>query len=437
MIRERSTSGTDSDILFRAAERFKPDGKISRIGEFGNGNVNKTFRVRLESASKGCFILQRLNRRIFLRPGLLMRNLRVLTNHLSRRLEALPATPGRRRWETPLILPSRDGEDQWIAPDGSFWRAMTFIEDAVSFDTVHNQAHAREVGYALGTFHSLLSDLPAHKLGDTLEGFHVTPLYLAHYDRVIAGAASGGAPRADSTQARTAVMRRTPAGTAGMDALKHDKSAETGAASRSAILREEGADHAYLPRPGTSAVPVRYCMEFIEKRRAYASVLENARTSGKLFLRPIHGDPKSNNIMMDIHTRQAVAFVDLDTVKPGLVQYDVGDCLRSCCNPLGEESEDWEAVRFETDYCGEILRGYLSIAEGFLTPLDREFFFDAARLIAFELGLRFFTDYLEGNVYFKVRGQEQNLNRALVQFRLAESIESQERAIRALAREKP
>lgn len=436
MIKERSTSGADSDILFKAAERFKPGGKISRIGEFGNGNVNKTFRVRLEPATEGSFILQRLNRRIFLRPGLIMQNLRVLTSHISRRLETFPLAPGR-RWETPLILPSRDGEDQWIAPDGSFWRAMTFVDDAVSFDTVHGHGHAREVGYALGTFHSLLSDLPAHKLGDTLEGFHVTPLYLGHYDRVIAGAASGRAPGVDSAPGRAAVMRRAPGSAVNIDALIHDKPPDTGATSRSAILREEGVDPRYLPRPGTSAAPVRYCMKFIEKHRAFASVLEDARTSGKLFLRPIHGDPKSNNIMMDVRTRRAVAFVDLDTVKPGLLQYDIGDCLRSCCNPLGEETEDWEAVRFETDYCREILRGYLSMAEGALTPLDREYIHDAARLIAFELGLRFFTDYLEGNVYFKVRSQEQNLARALVQFRLAESIESQERSIRELAREKP
>lgn len=420
MIRERSTSGADSDILFRAADIFKPGGRVSAIREYGNGNVNKTFKVRLEPASERCFILQRINRRIFLRPGLVMQNLRILTRHICERLKEFPLPSGR-RWETPLILPTHDGEDQWIAPDGSFWRAMTFISDALSLDTVQDQEHAREVGFALGTFHSLLSDLPAHKLGDTLEGFHVTPLYLNHYDRLLAGTTPGAAFRADAGSGRpTAAVRP-----------------ESSASLRHPGSREESTARPHFPRHGVPATPVRYCMEFIEKHRPYANVLEEARTSGKLFLRPIHGDPKSNNIMMDIRTHRAVAFVDLDTVKPGLVQYDIGDCLRSCCNPLGEETEDWEAVRFETDYCREILHGYLSIAEGFLTPLDREYFFDAARLIAFELGLRFFTDYLEGDVYFKVRSPEQNLSRALVQFRLTESIESQERSIRALTREKP
>jgi len=119
-------------------------------------------------------------------------------------------------------------------------------------------------------------------------------------------------------------------------------------------------------------------------------------------------------------------------VKPGLVQYDIGDCLRSCCNPLGEETERWEDVRFEPDLCRPILRGYLAWARAFLTPADCDFLFAAVRLIAFELGLRFLTDHLEGNVYFKVRHREHNLARALVQFRLTESIEAQEGAIRTI-----
>jgi hypothetical protein len=127
--------------------------------------------------------------------------------------------------------------------------------------------------------------------------------------------------------------------------------------------------------------------------------------------------------------------IDLDTVKPGLIHYDVGDCLRSSCNPAGEETERWEAVRFEADLCRAILRGYLPLARSFLTDADHRLLYEAAHLLAFELGLRFFTDYLEGNVYFKVRHPEHNLARALVQFRLAESIESQAASIRSMIAE--
>ena len=130
-----------------------------------------------------------------------------------------------------------------------------------------------------------------------------------------------------------------------------------------------------------------------------------------------------------------MSIVDLDTVKPGLVHYDIGDSLRSCCNPLGEDPGKPDEVRFEPELCRALLRGYVSMAKGFLTGNDFEFIYDSIRLIAYELGVRFFTDYLEGDVYFKVRDRLQNLRRALVQFRLAESIESQAQALRAIIRE--
>ena len=122
---------------------------------------------------------------------------------------------------------------------------------------------------------------------------------------------------------------------------------------------------------------------------------------------------------------EAVSLIDLDTLKPGLVHYDIGDCLRSGCNPLGEETEDWQHVTFDTALAKAMLQGYLSLARDFLTAQDYDYLYDAIRLIAFELGLRFFTDYLAGNVYFKVKHPTHNLTRALVQFKLTESIEQQ------------
>ena len=178
-----------------------------------------------------------------------------------------------------------------------------------------------------------------------------------------------------------------------------------------------------------------YGRRFVAARRAWAPVLEQARARGELRERPVHGDPKVNNVMLDTTTGQAVAMVDLDTVKPGLVHYDLGDCLRSGCNPLGETPEDWEKVRFEPELCRAILAGYLSLARDFLTETDYAYLYDAIRLLAFELGLRFFTDYLAGNVYFKARHPEHNLVRALVQFKLTESIEAQAGTIRTIIRD--
>jgi hypothetical protein len=351
-----------------------PAGRVIDIRECGHGNINNTYLVTLVRKGENHFILQRIKTKVFRHPDLVMLNIRIATEHAQKRLQQMQLGQAR-RWEVPRVFMARDGRDHWLAPDGSFWRAVSFIDAAQTFDTIRDIKHAGEVGYAVGMFHTLLNDLPPESLNDTLEGFHITPLYLRHYSDVLSGARTVSSPE------------------------------------------------------------FNYCTQFVEKRSAWAQVLETAKEQGRLRLRPVHGDPKVNNIMMDTATGEAVGIVDLDTVKPGLVHYDIGDCLRSGCNPLGEETGEWEAVHFETDLCRAILQGYLSMASRFLTESDFEYMYDAVRLIAFELGLRFFTDYLEGDVYFRVRGPEHNLTRAMVQFRLAESIESQERSIRNIIRD--
>ena len=369
------------DHIFAVARQFSATGEILEVREYGSGNVNDTFLVTVGRAlpppaaqERQRFILQRLNTEVFRQPELIMANLGVVTGHVGRRLELQPPGPGR-RFEVPRVILTREGRDHLHDAAGSFWRALSFIEGAETFDVVRDQDHGREVGYALGLFHSLLADLPPGCLADTLPGFHVTPDYLDQYDRI----------------------------------------------------REAKA-------PPWSA-QVDFCLKFVEERRALAHVLEDARNQGRLRIRVIHGDPKVNNVLLDTATGAAVALVDLDTVKPGLVHYDIGDCLRSGCNPLGEETEAWEEVRFDPDVGRAILGGYLPWARDFLTEPDYTCLYDAIRLLAFELGLRFFTDYLAGNVYFKARHREHNLARALVQFRLTESIEGQAGAIRAIIRD--
>jgi hypothetical protein len=366
-----SPRGKTLDDLAAVADQFKPQGTVLDLQEYGNGNVHDTFLVTLDSNGVKHFILQRINTQVFRQPELVMQNMRTVTEHVLMRLQHAPVSDGR-RWEVPRVLVTEDGRDHWIDPGGSFWRAISFIDAAQSFDTIQSMKHAGEVGMALGMFQSLISNLPIERLVDTLEGFHITPRYLRHFDEVLAKSGAG------------------------------------------------------------KSLEVEHGLRFVSERRVWAHLLEDARAQGRLRLRPIHGDPKVNNVMIDTATWQAVGMVDLDTVKPGLVHYDIGDCLRSCCNPLGEETERWETVCFEPDLCRAILRGYLSLASDFLTENDYEYLFDAIRLIAFELGLRFLTDYLEGNVYFKVRHPEHNLVRALVQFKLTESIESQAAAILAI-----
>ena len=349
------------------AEQFAPYTQVLNLHEFGNGNINDTYLVTIDAAlpEERQFVMQRINTQVFKQPKLIMRNMRAFTEHVRRRARAEGHL-----WEMPRVVPACDGQDFYIDPDGNFWRAISYVHGARSFETIKDTALAREVGYALGTFQYLISDLPIQMLSDTLEGFHIMPRYLQNFDQ----------------------------------AFSHDgfrKNAE-----------------------------VNYCLDFIEQRRTFAHVLEDAREQGKLRLRPVHGDPKVNNVMIDETTGRAISLVDLDTVKPGLIHYDIGDCMRSGCNPLGEETEDWEAVQFDPEIGSAILEGYLTQARNFLTEADYSYLFDSIRLLSFELGVRFFTDHLAGNVYFKVKHPQHNLQRALVQFKLTESIEAYEADIR-------
>ncbi len=272
--------------------------------------------------------------------------------------------PGRR-----LNLPGThftvDGADHYTDRDGGFWRALDYIEGTRTVTRLENSGQAGEVGFALGRFHALVHDLAPDRLQVTREGFHQTPMY---YERF-----------------------RLAAGHAGSEL--------------------DG--------------QLRFCLDFANSRGGIVDVLESARREGKLPLRVIHGDPKLDNLLFDERGERVVALIDLDTAQPGLVHYDLGDCLRSACNPVGESPKNPQEAHFDLDLCRAILRGYLDETRGFLTADELQLLPVAARLIPFELGLRFLTDHLNGDRYFKVAYRGHNLLRAATQFRLTESIEGQ------------
>jgi len=299
----------------------------------------------------------------------------VLGEHIERKLHSAAAHPllEQRRWQLPRLVCTKEEGKAWhCCPAGDVWRTITYVPDSSCTDVVEGAAQARELGIGLGLFHLLISDLPTTALADTLEGFHITPGYLEAYHR----------------------------------ALVHTDRQPS-----------SGSDH---------------CMAFIREREALCDRLERAKARGELPLRPIHGDPKINNVLLDRHTGEAVALIDLDTVKPGLVHYDIGDCLRSCCNQLGEETNQIDAVHFDLQLADAVLEGYLGVAGSFLSETELRYIPDAAQLISFELGLRFFSDYLTGDTYFKANHPDHNLQRALVQFQLTASIEAQMPVLRRL-----
>jgi Ser/Thr protein kinase RdoA (MazF antagonist) len=268
-----------------------------------------------------------------------------------------------------------DGADHYTDPEGGFWRALDFIDHTRTLARLENATQARAVGFALGRFHALAHDLPPERLLVTREGFHQTPLY---HERFRAAAA------------------------------------------------------AFREKPDAE---LRFCLDFAHARGDIVDTLEAARRSGRIPVRVIHGDPKLDNLLFDEAGERVVALIDLDTAQPGLVHYDLGDCLRSACNPAGESPKDARAARFDLDWCRAILEGYLGETRGFLTAEELRLLPAAARLIPFELGLRFLTDHLNGDRYFKVAYRGHNRLRAATQFRLTESVEGHLDRIAALVGE--
>lgn len=356
------------------ATQFDVPGRLVALQAITAGNVNDTYRVIFRTTfSEEQFILQRINQSVFSDPETVMANMKAVTDYAHKKIKQ-QAADADRIWQLPRVIPTRDKVNFVIDDSGEYWRALSLIASATNYEKLNNPEHAVEAGVVLGHFQGLIADYPVDELADTLPGFHITPQYLAKYDHVL-----------ESAEARKRL----------------DQSSEA-----------------------------RRLAKFIEGRRNFASILEDARERGELRLRPIHGDPKITNIMVDNFTGKGTCIIDLDTVKPGLIHYDFGDCARSSCNPAGEEATDLSEVLLDIDLFTALVRGYLREADAFLTEADKNYLFDSVRLIAFELGLRFFTDYLAGDVYFKTEYDAHNLNRARVQLALCESIEARESMMR-------
>lgn len=359
------------------ALQFKVPGKLYSISEFGAGNVNDTYLAVFNNDLKVTrIVLQKINSNVFPKPILIMENMRAITDHLASKVGKLVLDEADRKWSIPSLIPCKDGADYFMDPDGHCWRAITLVKNASAYTTVQSVKHAREAGTVLGFFHKLISGIDTGSLHDTLPGFHICPSYLADYDAIMSKGLS--------------------------------------------------------ERCTNNFAEVSKISAFIEKRRKFASVLEDAKEKGVLAVRPIHGDPKIDNIMIDDDIGMGISIIDLDTVKPGLIHYDFGDALRSLCNKAGENAKDLDSVSFDTGIAKAFIEGYVKYAGDFLTEMDRHYLYDAIRMLPFELGLRFFKDYLAGDVYFKVKYQDHNLQRAKVQFRLCESIESRESEIRRI-----
>lgn len=260
------------------------------------------------------------------------------------------ARPG--RWEHPAGVQSHTGLPYATHfDDGSIWRAMAFVDRTYTVNEVDSPQLAYNAGVALARFQEQLVGLKPEELRNPLPGYRDTAFYLAQYD-----------------------------------AVKHLGTSEQEA----------------------------FCHNFIAEHREVAFALPHALASGELMEGVIHGDPKINNILLDVATHEAVAVVDFDTVMPGLLILDIGDAVRSWSNRLGEDAPVWEDVTCDLELAEGAISGYLSIAKDFLSANDRKYIVASILVMTYELMVRFFADHLNGDKYFKgIPGS--NLRRALVQ----------------------
>ena len=266
------------------------------------------------------------------------------------------------------LVPSCDGAPFFCDANGHYWRVYFFVEGARSYDAVENPAQAEAAAKAFGQFAKLLADLPSPRLHDTIPDFHHTPKRFAALEKAIA-----------------------------KDAFKRAK----------------------LAKPE---------IEFALRHQAICHVLLDANLPERV----THNDTKLNNVLLDDATGEGICVLDLDTVMPGLALYDFGDLVRSATCSAPEDELDLSQVRMEFPMFAALARGYLSSVADFLTPAEKKFLPFAGKLIAFETGLRFLTDFLAGDTYFKVQRVGQNLDRCRRQFKLVESISEQEAAMRQL-----
>jgi Ser/Thr protein kinase RdoA (MazF antagonist) len=289
-----------------------------------------------------------------------MHNIETVTGHIRKKVVDAGGDPER---ETLNLIPTVDGGTLHITPDGNYWRAYLFIEGARTYEAAEGPGYVYNAAQAFGEFQRLVGDYPAGKLHEIIPGFHDTP---ARFEVFVERVERDAGNRARSASAE---------------------------------------------------------IQFAEARADHTPVLVDLLRQGELPQRVTHNDTKFNNVMFDDETGEGICVIDLDTVMPGLSLYDFGDAVRSGANTAAEDERDLSQVSFDLGVFELYLRGYLDSARDFLTPLEVAYLPFSARLITFETGLRFLTDYLDGDVYFKTQRPQQNLDRCRTQFKMVRDME--------------
>jgi Ser/Thr protein kinase RdoA (MazF antagonist) len=359
--------------LARIVSRFDIPGNFLSAVPHGSGHINDTYLVETDqSGRKVRYILQRINRRVFHNPAAFMGNIERVLSHLQKKMADLPPPETARRVLS--LVPSRAGEGFCQDEEGEVWRAYRHIEGARSFDVAQSPRQAYEAARAFGAFQRMLMDLPPPPLLETLPHFHDTPHRVQALQRAV---------ESDSRN-----------------------------------------------RASEVAAEIEFCLS----RSDLSASLTRLKALGKLTERTIHNDTKLNNVLLDEKTGEGLCVIDLDTVMPGLGVWDFGDLVRSAANPAPEDERDLRKVEVEVNLFAAISRGWLEALSGALAASERAALVTGAMVITLECGVRFLTDFLEGDRYFRTNRPGQNVDRCRVQLALLRSLERHEEALERIIR---
>lgn len=348
-------------LLQQAAAAFDFGCETSRIERYGAGHINDTFAVWAADESRR-FVLQRINTDTFTDPVGLMENVCGVTSYLRKQILAQGGDAER---ETLNVILTKDGKPCFMDNEGGAWRAYLFVEGTICLQKVENEKDFYTTAQTFGGFQNQLAGYPAATLHETIARFHDTPNRYANFEKALAADALGRAKE---------------------------------------IAPE---------------------IEFIHAHEADCHVLVDQLAAGVLPLRVTHNDTKLNNVLIDEATGKGICVIDLDTVMPGLSAYDFGDSIRFGANDCAEDEPDQSKVHFSLHLYEVFAKGYLEAAGKSMDEAERRSLAWGAKLMTLECGIRFLTDYLEGDHYFKTSRPGQNLDRARTQFTLVKGMEAE------------
>ena len=347
----------------KALSNFHLDGEVKSIERFGSGHINDSFLVVLDQAdgTVNRVVLQRLNTQVFTKPEEVMENIMGVSSFLRKKIIEHGGDPDR---ETVNVIPSKDGTPYFIDEEDNFWRCYIYIENATGYDQVETPEDFYQSAVAFGNFQRLLADYPAETLHETIEGFH-------------------------DTKARFEVFKK---------AVAED------AFGRASNVQKE--------------------IDFVLSHEDVANVFGDMQARGELPLRVTHNDTKLNNVMIDNDTHKGICVIDLDTVMPGLAMNDFGDSIRFGASTAAEDEPDLDKVWCDMKLYEVYVKGFIEGCGGKLTKTEIEMLPMGAKVMTFECGMRFLTDYLQGDTYFRVHREGQNLDRCRTQFKLVADMEN-------------